>query len=514
MRKLICLLLCMMLLSLSLPAFAEDTVLPVEEGETTQQEGSTGESEVTPPEETGTAPEIQPPHEHSWTVTGDTATCTAAGTKTYSCGCGETRTEESAAKGHSMDAGTVLKEATCTESGTKIFSCTVCGHTYEETIPASGHSYGQWEDDESTDSHYRTCKKCSKTESGKHTWDAGTVIAKPTCKDTGKKIYACSGCDWVIEETLATLTTHTYDSACDKDCNVCGKIRETQHTYTVVWSKNYEGHWHECTKCGDQKDYAKHIAGPAATEAKDQVCLTCNYVITPKKNHTHSYETKWSNDEVGHWYACKTCDSEKDYSAHIFDNACDPDCNVCDYKKETGHTYNDPWKSNEKEHWNICSVCKEETKHEKHVPGAEATDEAAQLCTVCGYEIAPMLEHTHDFGNAWVQTQDSHWQECKCGELSVPESHIWDHGKENRDNTVTYTCTVCGMEKTEESSGGFPWIMVILGLLALICAGGIVAIVIILKRGDFDEEESDEENENPDEEDADFLTVIRGLFHK
>ena len=41
------------------------------------------------------------PHTHDFQLISDTTTCTAAGTKTYQCSCGETKTEESAALGHS-----------------------------------------------------------------------------------------------------------------------------------------------------------------------------------------------------------------------------------------------------------------------------------------------------------------------------------------------------------------------------------------------------------------------------
>ena len=41
-----------------------------------------------------------------------------------------------------------------------------------------------------------------------------------------------------------------------------------------------------------------------------------------------------------------------------------------------------------------------------HTPGAEATEEAPQVCTDCGYVLAPMLEHTHSFVDG----------KCRCGE--------------------------------------------------------------------------------------------------
>ena len=100
-----------------------------------------------------------------------------------------------------------------------------------------------------------------------------------------------------------------------------------------------------------------------------------------------------------------------------------------------------------------------------------------------------MQEHTHDFGKVYIGEEDSHWQVCECGELSVPESHIWDKGRENKNNTITFKCTLCDTEKTDAVSAGFPWLTVILGFLALLCIGGIAVLVILLKRGHFDEDD-------------------------
>lgn len=53
------------------------------------------------PEPTAVPTPTPEPHTHDFQLISDTATCTAAGTKTYQCSCGETKTEESAALGHS-----------------------------------------------------------------------------------------------------------------------------------------------------------------------------------------------------------------------------------------------------------------------------------------------------------------------------------------------------------------------------------------------------------------------------
>lgn len=52
------------------------------------------------PEPTAVPTPTPEPHTHDFQLISDTATCTAGGTKTYRCSCGETKMEESAALGH------------------------------------------------------------------------------------------------------------------------------------------------------------------------------------------------------------------------------------------------------------------------------------------------------------------------------------------------------------------------------------------------------------------------------
>lgn len=83
---------------------------------------------------------------HQYSVTGDTATCTAGGTKTETCTvCGNTRQSDSPAKGH----GTTRTESSvagCTGGSVEKTICTVCNQVIsEKTLPGTGsHSWG-WE---------------------------------------------------------------------------------------------------------------------------------------------------------------------------------------------------------------------------------------------------------------------------------------------------------------------------------------------------------------------------------
>lgn len=45
---------------------------------------------------------------------------------------------------HEYDDGVITTPATCGEDGVKTFTCTLCGESYTETIPATGHDWGDW----------------------------------------------------------------------------------------------------------------------------------------------------------------------------------------------------------------------------------------------------------------------------------------------------------------------------------------------------------------------------------
>ena len=98
-------------------------------------------------------------HKHNYveTITKQ-PTCTEAGEKTYTCDCGDSYTEVIPAKGHHFENGectdchekdsshehsyteTITKKPTCTETGEKTYTCG-CGDSYTEEIPAMGHNF-------------------------------------------------------------------------------------------------------------------------------------------------------------------------------------------------------------------------------------------------------------------------------------------------------------------------------------------------------------------------------------
>ena len=295
--------------------------------------------------------------------------------------------------------------------------------------------------------HRGTCTVCQQQFTADHTWNSGTVTKNATCKEAGEKTYTCTGCSRKRTEVIEKLSTHTYDHACDTDCNVCGLTRTTTHDYRTAWSKDSTGHWHECSVCKNKKDVAAHNPGPEATDTTPQTCTVCGYVIKPALAHVHKYAQTWTIDDIGHWYACSGCEEKGEYMEHDFENACDPDCSVCGYTRKTEHNFELSWSSDETMHWHECSGCGLKQEESEHEPGAEATETTAQTCTICGYEIAPA------FGDP---------------EATVDTTEPTGETEGNVKRPVTGTDS-----STKNDSKGFPWWIVIIVVATVTLLVGI-----------------------------------------
>ena len=105
------------------------------------------------------------------------ATCETTG-KTEGSHCSVCNTvikaqTTTAALGHSWDSGKVTKAATCTAAGTKTYTCTRCKKTRTETIAATGHKVVK------DAAVAATCETAGKTE-GSHCSVCGTVLKAQT----------------------------------------------------------------------------------------------------------------------------------------------------------------------------------------------------------------------------------------------------------------------------------------------------------------------------------------------
>jgi len=283
-------------------------------------------------------------------------------------------------------------ESNCKDKGTITYSCSACNATKTEFVDVNpeAHNYGGWAKVDDND-HGKTCANCGNVEKEGHAWGAEKVLVAATCKDGGQNQKTCLVCFATMTVDTPPTDEHKYDNACDKDCNVCGELRETQHQYKETWSKDKNEHWHECAVCKDKIDVEAHVADETAGPNDAVLCTVCNYVIKPKPGHKHNYATKWTTDEKGHWYTCSGCEEKGNYADHDFENACDPDCSACGYTREIEHNFDEKWATDENNHWHECTSCGLKQDEEAHVPGPEATETEAQVCIICDYEIVPAL---------------------------------------------------------------------------------------------------------------------------
>ena len=302
---------------------------------------------------------------HSWDSGKVTkaATCTTAGTKTYTCTrCKKTRTETIAATGHkevkdaavaatcetagktegshcsvcgivikaqttiaalghSWDGGKVTKAATCTTAGTKTYTCTRCKKTRTETIAATGHK-------EVKDAAVAaTCETTGKTEGSHcsvcgtvlkaqtttaalgHNWDSGKVTKAATCTTAGTKIYTCTRCKKTRTETIAATghkavkdaavaaTCETAGKTEGSHCSVCGTVLKSQTTIAALghnWDSGKVTKAATCTAAGTKtytctrckKTRTETIAATGHKVVKDAaVAATCETAGKTEGSH-------------------------------------------------------------------------------------------------------------------------------------------------------------------------------------------------------------------------------------
>ena len=191
-------------------------------------------------------------HTHSWgsgTITKD-ATCTQSGIRTYTCSCGQTKTESISATGHQYSDYVVTTQPKCTEPGVKTSTCYKCGDAKTQPISATGHQYSDWvvktkAKCEEPGSKTSTCSKCGdvRTEgipATGHTWSEWSVKKQATCTEQGSKESKCSECSKIKTESIPA-TGHTWSEwivSKDPTPDADGlKYRTCSKCDDVHWSK-------------------------------------------------------------------------------------------------------------------------------------------------------------------------------------------------------------------------------------------------------------------------------------
>ena len=138
------------------------------------------------------------------------------------------------------------------------------------------------------------------------------------------------------------------------------------------------------------------------------------------------------------------------------------------------HEFSSEWKHDETNHWHECTTDKHTDTSEKnpHVftwtektPAGVHTDKVEKGVCECGYETERTISDTatHTYGEEWKKDESGHWHESTCDATAPTHNvmksdfaaHTFDKGVVTKpedygvEGEKTFTCTVCGYEKTE-----------------------------------------------------------------
>ncbi len=360
-----------------------------------------------------------------------------------------------------------------TETCQTLANCSTCGQAYGSL---GDHDYDttKWVSVDER-SHAHKCKHCdSYTEqTGHFSEDDATCNEDKICDACGYKMADRLGHTYTkqIETSLYLKAEgedcqshHTYYYACVR-CDASSKddtdtffegTAVGSHKISAAWTTEYAqdtnagSHYHECTVDGcDYKADEGDCTGGERTCIALAVCNTCQKSYGTYAEHT--FGTAWDYRAMdGHAHVCAVngCTAHDEIQAHTpnIPAATEDEaqvCEDCEYQMAPalGHTHSPTtsWTSNATHHWKACSGCSahlDEAPHSYDVNNSCDAD-----CNVCGYERSV----THDFTGVWQKDADGHWHVCEneCGATDTKTNHVSAGAATETDPEV---CSICGWE--------------------------------------------------------------------
>ena len=422
---------------------------------------------------------------HSWNGGVQTVapTCEGKGQTTYTCtvlGCGATYTSEIDALEHNYTSE-VTTAATCTTEGLRTYTCqNDSEHTYTEVIDATGHTFPT----ENVTYLNDKCEDCgvyakyiflvpnsnwkeANARFAAYFFGNGETWVNMTDSNSDGiyEVKVPAGYPSVIfcrmnpsNSTLANNWDNKWNQTADltvpADCNAKYVIQEGD-----IWDTNdKQGGWNEfhyggtatcenkavCVVCGNE--YGDKLA-----HVYDNACDTdCNVCGAIREVEDHSV-VEWTDAGNGqHSGECSKCHNTitKD---HSYDDVCDARCNDCGATREVeGHSISEWTDAGNGQHSGFCSRC-EKTITENHV----YENNCATKCTECKAEREV---GDHEVGSWTNNNNGTHTGTC--GECStvVTVDHTFANYAPNgdasctEDGTKTATCA-CGATDTITDEG-------------------------------------------------------------
>lgn len=259
--------------------------------------------------------------------------------------------------------------ATCTKDGRKAYYQCTCGTAYADaaateviapsscSIPATGHKIGNWTGNGTH--HYKKCTVCREVITGTNAPHAGgtaTCLQKAVCKNCGMQYGQTGDHKWSPKHHPVDANNHAYQCA---DC----KVYDTAEP---------------------------HTPGPEATDTQPQKCTVCDYIITPAKNHTHTYVQVEAKEVTClipgnlEYYTCEGCSqwwSDAAGTKPVNDRSA-----VTLPVQE--HFAGKTWQYDGQTHWQNCVICM--AMMEENM-GEHIDKNSDDICDICKYsaEKAP-----------------------------------------------------------------------------------------------------------------------------
>ena len=228
-----------------------------------------------------------------------------------------------------------------------------------------------------------------------------------TCTTVGERTFTCTVCSATKKETIPA----------------------TGHAWNTEWSKDNDHHWHKCKNCNaiDESTKAPHtwnegaVTTPATCTAAGVKTFTCTACSATKKESIpatgHAPGAAVRENKVA-----ATCTTAGSYDEVVYCTACGNEVSRTQKTiDKLAHDYDTTtWvKADENQHGHKCKNCDAITDLTAHVPGAAATETTPQLCTECGYVIAPATHPVH----TWVFVAET---PATCNATGVKEHYKCD----------------------------------------------------------------------------------------
>ena len=328
----------------------------------------------------------------------------------------------------------------------------------QQTVPTKSHT-------EVIDAAVEaTCTKTGLTE-GKHCSVCNTVLV-------AQKVVRAKGHTEVVDAAVEATCTEPGKTE-GKHCSVCNAVLVAQrpvpvkaHDWGTQWISNdsdEDHHWHKCKNCNaiDENTKAPHswdngaVTTPATCTTAGVKTLTCT-VCSATKTEPVPATGHTPDAAVRENIVAATCTTAGSYDEVVYCTACRNEVSRTQKTiDKLAHDYDTTkWvKTDENQHGHKCKNCDAITDLTAHVPGAAATETTPQLCTECGYVIAPATHPVH----TWVFVAETpatcnaagereHYK-CACGRTSFKNGDAYN---------INEDASVLTIEKNSANHTGAP----------------------------------------------------------